>query len=74
MRVDIKIFWFFKAGQVKHKEEILYSDSDEALEKVAPRSCEYPVYAQVQVGWVVEKPGLVGGVLFMVDGFYLDNF
>ena len=46
------------------QEEILYSESGEALEQVAQRSCGCPIPGSVQeqVGWGFEQPGLLGDV------------
>lgn len=44
-------------------EEILYCEDEEALQKVAQRSCGCCIPGSVHhVGWGSEQPGLVEGV------------
>jgi len=49
---------------MRYKEEILYSEGGEALERVAQRSCGCPLPESVQgqAGRGFEQPGLVEGV------------
>ena len=51
--------------QIRHKEEIIYYESGEALEQVSQRSCGCPIPGSVQgqAGWGFEQPGLVEVVL-----------
>jgi len=60
---------------MRHKKEILYQESCEALEQVAQRSygCPLPGSVQGQIGWSFEELDLVKDIPAYGSGVGLDG-